>query len=112
RRTQHAAEFLREIEGASRLRMSLGATAVALVLALGYLASQAYQGAIARLPDVPFEDLPAERQAALNTLINDAHMLEQNGDTPSALDLYLQAYKLHPRDNEAVKGITGLIAIS
>ncbi len=108
-RTAHAAEFLRELEGAPKLRMFLGATALALALSLSYVTFQEYQNIAARMPDVAFEDLPVEAQQSFNALLNDARTLEGFGDMSSSLDFYLRAYQAHPRNPEAVDGITQLI---
>ncbi len=108
-RTSHAAEFLREVEGAPKLRMFLSATALALVLALGYLGFQEYQKVVERQPEIAFQNLPAETQASFNALMGDAEKLEQWGDMASALDKYTQAYQMHPRNEMAVNGMVRLI---
>ncbi|MFP6814208.1 MAG: serine/threonine-protein kinase [Pseudomonadales bacterium] len=107
-RTAHAAEFLRELEGVPKLRAFLGATAVALVLSLSYVTFQEYQNIAALMPDVAFEDLPVEDQRSITALLNDARTLEGFGDLSSALEFYVKAYRAHPRNSEAVDGITHL----
>ena len=110
-RTAHAAEFLRELEG-TPLRMFLGAAVVALTLSLSYLAFREYQSIAALMPDVAYDDLPAATRASFTALINDARTFEAFGDVTSALDFYLRAYQQHPRNTEAVEGITRLLVMS
>ncbi len=111
-RTAHAAEFLEELEGAPKLRMFLGATAVALALSLSYVAFREYQNIAARMPDIAYEDLPVETRQSFNALINDARTFGEFGDVTSALDFYVRAYRMHPRNTEAVDGITRLVVKS
>ena len=61
------------------------------------------------MTDVAIEDLPVEAQQSFNALLNDARTLEGFGDMSSSLDFYLRAYQAHPRNPEAVDGITQLI---
>ncbi|MEQ8861710.1 MAG: serine/threonine-protein kinase [Pseudomonadales bacterium] len=108
-RTAHAAEFLKELEGPPKLRLVLGATAIALVGTLGFAGFQEYQSVRARLPDIPFEELASDRREAFTTLMDEGRILHQFGDLSSALDRYFEAYRVHPRNPQAVEGMTTLI---
>ena len=108
-RTAHAADFLRELEGAPKLRTFLTVTGIALALSLSYVTFQEYRSIAALLPDVAFEDLPVAQQQSFEAVMSDARTLEGFGDVSSALDRYLAAYDTHPRNEEAVEGITRLV---
>jgi hypothetical protein len=108
-RSADAAAFLRDLEGSPRLRLALAASAVLLVGAGGYIGWSEYQRVLAERPDVAFNALPAETQQEFAKLMKDGTELEAYRDVGSALELYLQAYTLHPRNPEAVARIEGLI---
>ena len=108
-RTAHAADFLRELEGAPKMRVFLSTTAVALALSLSYAAIQEYRSFVALSPDVLFQNLPAATRQSFNAVMGDARTLEGFGDVSSALDSYLRAYEMHPRNADAVEGIARLV---
>ena len=108
-RSADAATFLRDLEGSPRLRLALAATAVLLVGAGGYIGWSEYQRAVAEQPDVAFDALPAATQQDFVTKLKDGETYEGFGDAASALQLYLEAYMLHPRNPDAVAHIEGLV---
>jgi hypothetical protein len=109
KRTPNAAEFLREFEGASRLRMILIGTAIALVLVAGFAGWREFQSQQAERPAVAFETLPAATQAQFGTYMSEGAQLEGFGDAAAALDLYTRAYRMHPRNPRAVAAIEQLV---
>jgi hypothetical protein len=108
-RSADAATFLRDLEGSPRLRLALAASAVLLVGAGGYIGWSEYQRVLTERPDVAFDALPAETQQEFTDSMTFGTQLETFGDAGSALELYLKAYTLHPRNPEAVARIEGLI---
>ncbi len=110
-RTAHAADFLREFEGTPKIRIFFGVTAVTLALALGYLAFQEYEAAVASMPDFVFESLPIGVQQDFHAHMRDARAFEGFGDVASALGFYIRAYELHPRNKDAVQGIDQIVSL-
>ena len=107
-RSAHAAEFLRDLEGSPRLRV---VAAVALTLALattGYVAYDRIEASIAAAPSVAFDNLPAETRGQFTQLMADGDRFSGFGDMASALDLYVRAYQLHPRNPQALERIESL----
>lgn len=107
-RTQHAAAFLREFEGASRTRVALIATVAALALASTYLVYEESRKVIANQPDTAFSALPADAQQQFQDRMDEGQMLESFNDYSSALDQYTAAYRLHPKNPQAVAAIEAL----
>ena len=108
-RSAHAAEFLKDLEGSPQLRV---AAAVAVTLALataGYATYDRVEAAIAAAPDVAFTDLPSDTRAQFTQLIGDGDKFAGFGDASAALDLYVQAYRVHPRNPEALERIESLV---
>jgi serine/threonine protein kinase len=108
-RPRDAAEFIRLFFGVTRLQKSLLAAVFALVLVSGYLWYQHY---IETGPVVPFRDLPQATQQELRNTLMDADrewdFYQKDGNTFalwSAVDQYADAYRLHPRNRKAVKGL-------
>jgi serine/threonine protein kinase len=108
-RSADAAAFLRDLEGSPRLRVALAATAVLLLGAGGYIGWSEYQRALAERPDIAFEALPPATQQQFNDSMREGLQWEAFGDAQGALDSYLQAYTLHPRNPDAVERIEKLI---
>jgi hypothetical protein len=109
-RSGHAAEFLRDMEGSPRLRL---AAAVALTLALasaGYAGYDWYATRLAEQPDVDFADLAPDVRSQFEATMADGATFEKFGDAAGALDRYLTAYRLHPRNPQAVGHIESLVA--
>ena len=107
-RSANAAEFLKDLEGSPRLRVA-AAVALTLVLATtGYVAYDRIEASIAAAPDVAFTDLPESTRAQFTTLLADGDRLSGFGDMASALELYRNAYELHPRNPQALERIESL----
>jgi serine/threonine protein kinase len=107
-RTAHAADFLRGIEGSPRAWAIAAALGVMLVISGAYLTYDTVQTRLQDRPAIAFQALPPETQAAFRRYMSDAAALDQLGDPGSALALYLQAYRLHPRNPDAVRAIGGM----
>jgi len=107
-RSAHAAEFLKELEGSPQLRVVV---AVALTLALataGYVAYDRIEARLAAAPAVAFVDLPADTQTQFTQLLHDGDKFIEYGDVAGALDQFVRAYQLHPRNPDAVARIESL----
>jgi serine/threonine protein kinase len=109
-RSQHAAEFLADIEGSPKLRLALAASVLLLGVTGGYLAfDQAQQARVAR-PDVPFAAIPQETRMAFRSLLDDGAQFVGFDDLASGLSSYREAYLLHPRNPQALQRIDRLVA--
>lgn len=109
-RQQHAAEFLREFEGASKLRLI---SSVAIVLGIGFLSYVGFvqvqeQARVA--PDVDFESLPGDVQSIVQERLREGRLFAEFGQPHSALSLFRDAYGLHPRNPEATEDIITLMS--
>lgn len=103
-RQQHAADFLREYEGKSKLRLVVGVAVLLGVAFSGYFGFVQIQEQARIAPDIPFESLSGEVQADITELLNDGRMLESFNDL-QALAEYRKAYETHPRNPEATAAI-------
>ncbi len=108
-RWQNAGEFLRALEGRSRIARVLAVAALlATLAAVGFW----YRGYRASLPAVPFAALPATVQAEFNQHLGVADgewRLVTQGEANESLNAameYARAYALHPRNPAAVAGLT------
>lgn len=103
-RQQHAAEFLRDFEGKSKLRL-VAAAAITLGIAfIGYFGFVQVQEQARIAPDIPFESLKPELQTEITQLLSEGRMLESFDDL-QALAQYRRAYERHPRNAEATAAI-------
>jgi serine/threonine protein kinase len=109
RRPKDASEFLRLFFGAPARRRALIAATIVLALASTYLGYANYREAG---PSVPFEQLPAATQQKLTSLMSDGDRewgfyAKEGTDYAlwSSVDLFSEAYSLHPRDRRAVGGL-------
>lgn len=109
RRPQNAAEFLKLFRGVTTLqKATLAATAV-LALVAGY---QYYQYYVETSPAIPFNELPSEAQKVFREKMAEGNefwgFFEREHQTDAAInavDLYGQAYAIHPRNREAVAAL-------
>lgn len=109
-RSGHAAEFLRDLEGSPRLRLAVAVVATLAIASAGYATYDWYTTRLAELPEIAFEDLDAELRQSFDQALKDGAIAEEFGDAAGALDRYLTAYRLHPRNPEAVEHIETLVA--
>jgi hypothetical protein len=119
KRPQNAGEFLKLFRGVTTLqKATLAATAV-LALVAGY---QYYQYYVETSPAIPFNELPSEAQKVFREKMAEGNefwgFYEREHQTDAAInavDLYGQAYAIHPRNREAVaalkKSADALLAI-
>jgi hypothetical protein len=108
-RPQDASEFLKAFRGVTKLQKATLAAAAALALALGYAS---YRNYVETGPATPFSDLSIEQQSSF--LANMAEgdkawaSYEQKRGTywlEPALEHYVRAYEIHPRNREAVAAL-------
>ena len=107
-RSPNAAAFLKDLEGSPQLRVVV---AVALTLAIataGYVVYDRVEASIAAAPSVAFADLPQQTRTQFTELMSDGDKFSGFGDVASALDLYVRAYQLHPRNPQALERIESL----
>ncbi|MFW6093890.1 MAG: serine/threonine-protein kinase [Pseudomonadota bacterium] len=109
-RAQNAAEFLRELEGGTRLKQVAALTVALGVLFAGYVGYVQFQESARAAPDVPFEELPGETQDAIEQKLDEAATFRRFGDHGSALTLYRDAYDLHPRNKAVVAELESLFS--
>jgi serine/threonine protein kinase len=108
-RSQNAAEFLREIEGSNRLKIIASGAVIISLLFAGYAGYTEFRERARALPDIPFAELPQEKQDLIRSAIEDGAQLERFGDIGNALILYRDAYRLHPRNPEVVAKLESLM---
>jgi hypothetical protein len=108
-RSQHASEFLRDLEGGSRLKVVAGIAVALGLLFAAYVGYVQVQESARAAPDVPFERLPADTQARIDQLIDESGTFRRFGDAGSALSLLREAYALHPRNPRVVAGLEALL---
>lgn len=109
-RSQHASEFLRELEGGSRLKLVAGIAVVLGVLFAGYVGYVQFQESVRAAPDIAFERLPADTQTEINRLLDEGATFQRFGDAGSALTLYREAYEMHPRNKRVVEALETLLS--
>ncbi|HEU4601367.1 MAG TPA: serine/threonine-protein kinase, partial [Steroidobacteraceae bacterium] len=109
KRPQDAAEFLKAFRGPSTLQRIAIACAALFAVAAGVLA---YQNHVETGPAIPFSQLPLEKQQEFKQKMSDGdaawqfYTRDRIGDAlDSAIDLYADAYAVHPRNREAVAAL-------
>jgi hypothetical protein len=109
KRPQNAAEFLKLFRGVTTLQKATLAAAAVLALVAGY---QYYQYYVETSPAIPFNELPSEAQKVFREKMAEGDefwgFYEREHQTDAAInavDLYGQAYALHPRNREAVAAL-------
>lgn len=109
RRPSDAGEFLKLFRGGSRLLQASIAAIVALLIAAGWLS---YQNYLETGPAIPFSALSAEQQHLFREKMTQGQeewaFFERDGigvALISAVDLYAEAYRIHPRNREAVAAL-------
>lgn len=107
-RSQHAAEFLREFEGGSRLKIAIGLAVVLGVLFAGYVGYVQIQESVRAAPDISFDQLPAATRDDITRLLEESATFARFGDPGSALMQLRDAYALHPRNPEVVAALEDL----
>ncbi len=108
-RSGHAAEFLRDLDGSPRLRLAAAVIATLAIASAGYGTYDWYTTRLAELPEVAFEDLEPTVRESFGQAMKDGAIAEEFGDAAGALDRYLTAYRLHPRNPDAVERIEALM---
>jgi serine/threonine protein kinase len=111
-RTQRFADagaFLRALQGVPFIQKALAAAVCISVLAAGGFWYRSY---LASLPDVPFSQLPLAQQQEFLRNIEDGNKsleyVERTHDPSASQDAahsFDEAYRLHPRDPQAVRGL-------
>lgn len=108
-RPQDASIFLRRLQGVPAVQKGLLAAVAALVLTAAGLGYRSY---LQSLPAVPLTSLPPAVQQQFHDKVRegDASLayLRGSGDITASADAaeyFAEAYRLHPRDPEAVRGL-------
>ncbi|HET7203754.1 MAG TPA: serine/threonine-protein kinase [Steroidobacteraceae bacterium] len=109
-RWPNAEAFLKSLEGVSRWIPALGGLTVVLAVVAGYVA---YQNYLEAMPKVPFEQLPASRQADFRAAMQQGDYAYRFGTSEltgaeaaaaiyrDALAMYAAAYALHEKNRDA-----------
>jgi hypothetical protein len=108
-RPQSAGDFLKLFRGVTTLQKATFAAAAVLALVAGYVS---YQNYVETSPAIPFTELPSQVQTEFRAKMkegNDFWVFFENEQQPDAalgaVELYGQAYALHPRNREAVAAL-------
>jgi hypothetical protein len=104
-----AADFLKKFFGVTKLQKSLLAAVVVLALTAGFFGYRTYEEAG---PAVPFNQLPAEIQTQFTEAMSGGdqewafYQTSQNlFALQNAIGQYAEAYRLHPRNRQAVSAL-------
>src|SRR6185437_263159 len=108
-RPQDAGAFLRRLQGIPAVQKGLLAVVGTLAVTAGALG---YHGYLQSLPAVPLTSLPLAVQQQFHDKIREGNAslayLRSSGDITASADAaeyFAEAYRLHPRDPEAVSGL-------
>jgi serine/threonine protein kinase len=107
-RSKHAAEFLADLEGPSRVKVLAVGAGLLGALFVAYVGYVQFQERARALPDIPFEQLSTTDQARISGALAEGAMFMEFGDEGSALMLYREAYALHPRNPDVVAALESL----
>lgn len=109
RRPRDASEFLKLFRGSSRLLQASIAAILVLLIAAGWLS---YQNYLETGPAMPLSALSEQQQAVFREKMQQGEeewaFFERDGigvALMSAIDLYAEAYRIHPRNREAVAAL-------
>lgn len=109
RRPQDAGAFLKLFRGVTTLQKATMAAVAVLAIVAGY---QYYQFYVETSPAIPFNELPSEAQKVFRAKMAEGNefwgFYEREHQTDAAInavDLYGQAYAIHPRNREAVAAL-------
>lgn len=105
-RWQNAEQFRRKFSGTGRRVRQLSVALLVAVLAFGgyMMFYQPESG-----PDIPFEELPPEKQQAFNQALEEGRKARRFGDLNGALFYFDKAYTTHPRNPRVMEEIDGLL---
>lgn len=108
-RPQNASAFLRRFDGVPAIQKALLAAVATLLLAAAGLGYRSY---LQSLPAVPLGSLPRMVQQQFHDKIREGNAslayLRSSGDITASADAaeyFAEAYRLHPKDPEAVRGL-------
>lgn len=109
KRPQNAGEFLKLFRGISAVQKATVAVAVALAVVAGYVS---YQNYLETSPSIPFDELPLQQQQDFRRLMAEGreawsfYERERIDDALNvAIDQFAEAYRIHPRNREAVAAL-------
>ena len=108
-RPQDAGEFLKRFRGISTAQRATAIVAVLLAIVAGYASYRHY---VETSPSIPFAELPLEQQRDFREYIEEgkrAWAFYEGDRIDDALNValvqYAHAYRIHPRNREAVAGL-------
>lgn len=108
-RPQNAGEFLKLFRGISTVQKVSVAAAIVLAAVAGYVS---YQNYLETSPSIPFNELALEQQQAFRQKMDDGreawtfYEREHIDDAwNAAVDYFADAYRIHPRNREAVAAL-------
>jgi hypothetical protein len=108
-RPQDAGEFLKLFRGVTKLQKATFAAAIVLALVAG---SASYQTYVETSPAIAFSELPLERQEEFRDKMAEGRkawvFFERDRISDalnSAIEQYADAYRIHPRNREAVSAL-------
>lgn len=105
-RPRDGAEFLRLFSQRSPVPAVLGGLSLLLAIALIW-AIWLRPGAL--LPEVPFDQLPPETQAAFSAAVDEGWLALRLEDFNGALHYFNEAYELHPFNPDAQAGLDAIV---
>ena len=104
-RPQDGARFAQRFRRRSKVAVASIAASLALVAAMGIWTS-VYR---APEPEIPFEELPAETRAQVQSALQEAALAMRFDDTNGALLMYSRAFELHPYNRDVMNGLDAIL---
>ena len=107
-RLPNAGTFLSQFRRRSQLPLYLG-TSLALLSAV--LVWSIWIREVEIEPEIPFEQLPVERQQAFTSAVEEGWLAHRLGDYNGALIYFTEAYDLHPFNADAMAGLDAIVQL-
>jgi tetratricopeptide (TPR) repeat protein len=107
-RLPDAGAFLKQFRRKSPVPMYLG---VALLIMSAVLVWSIWIREVEVVPEIPFAELPMERQQAFTASVEEGWLAHRLGDYNGALIYFTKAYDLHPFNPDAMAGLDTIVTL-
>lgn len=107
-RLPDAGAFLKQFRRKSPVPMYLG---IALLVMSAVLVWSIWIREVEVVPEIPFAELPVERQQAFTAAVEEGWLAHRLGDYNGALIYFTKAYDLHPFNPDAMAGLDTIVAL-
>ena len=107
-RLPNAGVFLSEYRRRSQLPLYFGASLAVLSAVLIW---SIWIREVEMVPEIPFDQLPVERQQAFSSKVEEGWLAHRLGDYNGALIYFTEAYDLHPFNPDAMAGLDAIVQL-